>query len=415
MPTRHPLTESRPLAEAATSLESGRYRIQVITPGWGSSGYYSSEALADAAQRRVFPAGTHMYLDHPTPTEEEERPARSVRDLAAVLSTDATIDPATGGLVAEARVFGPYRPLLDELADDIGVSIRAAATASLGEAEGRRGWVIDRLDEGLSVDFVTHAGRGGRVLELIESARATVDEAGSIGQWLESRLHLALTQFGDDLYGDGRLTRNERITLSSAIGDGLQAWTSRVEAEAPQLFRRGVWDDPVTAEAGTTSQTTATEAEEPPAGLAPPAPTPQETVEESMPELTEAEERELREAAGRVPTLTTENQLLRAQIAAGPIADRLLTESDLPAAAHPAVRTQVLVTVPLTEAGALDEAAFTIAVNAAVEAKRTEVAAIAEALGAGKPRGLGNTQTGSDTKQMTEAEFNTILGIKTGD
>ena len=51
----------------------------------------------------------------------------------------------------------------------IGVSMRAYADTTVGEAEGRKGTIITALLEAASVDFVTKAGRGGRVLSVLES------------------------------------------------------------------------------------------------------------------------------------------------------------------------------------------------------------------------------------------------------
>lgn len=167
------LTETSTLVEASGS-KSGRLNVQIITPGWGSSGFYSAEVLEKAATEKVFPAGTHMYLDHPTQTEDAERPGRSVKDLAAVLLEDAVWNG--GALMAPVRTFGPYREAVAEMseAQAIGVSIRSTAEVSEGEADGRHGLIVERLVEGKSVDFVTHAGRGGKVLEVLESARAEV-------------------------------------------------------------------------------------------------------------------------------------------------------------------------------------------------------------------------------------------------
>ncbi|MFD0851690.1 hypothetical protein ACFQ07_05640, partial [Actinomadura adrarensis] len=178
-----------------------------------------------------FPAGTPMYIDHPTVSEQQERPERSLKDLAARLTTDARFE--NGALVAEAEIYSPWRPVINEMAKTVGVSIRAAGTLEYGEAEGREGPIVTGLTEGISVDFVTSAARGGKVLELIESARegmqVQLGEARStIGTWLESRLHLAFTEMADHMYGDGRLSREERIALSSAVGDALAAFTTRV-------------------------------------------------------------------------------------------------------------------------------------------------------------------------------------------
>lgn len=244
------LVESRSVSEAMTPADGpGRFLVQIITPGWGSSGYYAQDVLEQAARDRVWPAGTHMYLDHPTESDTYERPERSVRDLAAVTTEDARWDPTLRALVAEARVFSAWRKPLAEMLDAIGVSIRGAAEGELGEAEGRRGRIFTRLVEGQSIDFVTHAGRGGKVLQILEAARTTTREARNVGQWVESRIHRDFTVTADEMFGDGRLTREERITLSGAIGDALSAFVARLEADAPDLYQRDLWDEPPAAAA----------------------------------------------------------------------------------------------------------------------------------------------------------------------
>jgi len=166
------LTEQGTVATEGAA-KSGRLNIQVITPGWGASGYYSAEVLEQAARDGIFPAGTHMYLDHPTVDEQETRPNRSVKDLAAVLTEDAKWTGSA--LVAQARTFGPYRDAVAEMSDAIGVSIRADAEVAEGEAEGKRGVLVEKLTQARSVDFVTAAGRGGRILQVLESARDAVN------------------------------------------------------------------------------------------------------------------------------------------------------------------------------------------------------------------------------------------------
>jgi len=229
---------------AEASQKPGRMLIRLIQAGWSLNGnYYPAEVLKrDGAA--AWPAGTQAFIDHATEDEDYERPAGSVKNLAAVLDEDARWDETSKSLVAEVRLFAPWREALTDMADTIGMSIRAYVTAEHGEREGRRGNIVNTIEQGRSVDFVTRPAAGGAILAVLESLQhGTVAEGRSVGTWLESRLHLALTQLADDMYGDGRLTREERITLSSAIGDGLQAWTARVEADAPQLFQRGPWDD----------------------------------------------------------------------------------------------------------------------------------------------------------------------------
>lgn len=148
----------------------GHALIQIITPGTGSSGVYPAEVLEKAAENRIFPAGTLMFADHPTSSEDFERPERSIRDIAGVLTEDARWDGQA--LVANARLYEPWQKVITEMSDAIGVSIRATGTVHESDEEGRP--VIASLDQGISVDFVTKAGRGGRVLEIYESAAPKV-------------------------------------------------------------------------------------------------------------------------------------------------------------------------------------------------------------------------------------------------
>lgn len=162
-----------PLIEKAVRKD-GSMPIKIIQPGWGSSGYYSPQVL-ERDGPKVFTKGLKMFADHPTPTEEAERPERSVKDLAATLTTDAQWNPAGPagpGLYAEAKVVDSWKPIVEELAPHIGLSIRAMGRAVRGEAEGRKGPIIEGIVGAKSVDLVTAAGAGGQILSLFESARA---------------------------------------------------------------------------------------------------------------------------------------------------------------------------------------------------------------------------------------------------
>lgn len=261
MPRKN-LTEAGAHTRILEANSDGSFLVQVISPGWGSSGYYSTEVLEAAGKAKVWPAGTHMYFDHPDAVEAEVRPERSVKDLAATLTEDARWDGSRKSLVARVEPVGLGKTVLADEAfrKAIACSVRASAEFVVGEAEGRKGVIVKEIfaDTFNSVDFVTHAGRGGMILEsaraavdtdvpavfLRESAVAKIREARNIGQWIESRLHLELTQLADNMFGDGRLTREERIALSSAVGDALTAFTSDLESSAPQLYARDLWAEP---------------------------------------------------------------------------------------------------------------------------------------------------------------------------
>ena len=149
--------------------------VTLITPGWGSSGYYSAEALQQAVADRVWPSRTQMYIDHPTAEEQHVRPERSLQTLAAVLVEDAYWNSQESAVQAKARVFPRWREDLTEMAetDTVGVSIYTMAESEPGEAEGRQGMIVKRLvaDPRNTVDYVTQPGRGGRVSAVLEAAR----------------------------------------------------------------------------------------------------------------------------------------------------------------------------------------------------------------------------------------------------
>lgn len=408
------LTEARPEAQATpVAGRPGRFLLQLISPGWGASGYYSPQVLETAAVERIFSRGTHLYLDHPhgDGSGVDENGNRSVKDLAAVLTEDAHV--AEGALVAEAMVFSSHRQALEEMHESIGLSIRAYADTTYGEAEGRSGTIINSLVESISTDFVTRAGRGGKILAILESARE-VQEARNIGQWIESRIHRDFTITADDMAGDGRLTREERIGLSSAIGDALAAFVTKLETEQPQLYQRDLWDDPQDTIAAAI-EAAAQNVPDHPAGRT----ITEESEEDTMPEIAESELRTLREAAGRVQTLEserdaavqradtaeTEREQLReanARRDRAAVVARIVGEAA--EAAHITLdddQTRGIATraVYATD-GTVDEAATRRAAD-------ERCAAIAESQGVGKPRGLGRT-TPPTPDSVSESDFDAL-------
>lgn len=181
--TREPISEAAPILVGdviplveKSMRRDGTVPLKIIQPGWGTSGYYDAKVLErDGAA--AFPKGTKMYWDHPTVTEESERPERSLRDLAATLIGDARFTkdgPAGPGLYADAKVIGTYKESVEELAPHIGTSIRTHGTAKPGTVEGKSGPIVEALlpaSPATSIDFVTTPGAGGQVLQLFEAAR----------------------------------------------------------------------------------------------------------------------------------------------------------------------------------------------------------------------------------------------------
>ena len=174
---RHVLAEAT--ARPKETESKGIWRVRLIEGDvHGSSGYYPASVLErDGA--KAFPAGTHVYFDHPTWSEEFERPERSVRDLAGALLDDAVYeDGADGkGLFARVQFFPDHRDQIAAMAEHVGMSIRAIGVMDESPATGEL--IVQELVEGLSVDVVTHAGAGGKLVAMTESARRGTESTAS--------------------------------------------------------------------------------------------------------------------------------------------------------------------------------------------------------------------------------------------
>lgn len=228
-----------------TVTAPGRVLVRLIRAGWSlNSNYWPAEVLRRDGPA-AWPKGTLCYIDHAPEGEEEAYPSGSIRNLAATLTTDARWDDAEQALFAEARLFHPWRDTITDMAAAIGMSIRAWVTCGTGEAEGREGEIIESIPQGRSVDFVTVPAAGGGIVSVLEAVgHRPAQEARNAGHWFEARIHSGFTEIADRMFGEGYLSRAERITLSSAVGDALAAFAGRVETDAPHLYERDPYGQP---------------------------------------------------------------------------------------------------------------------------------------------------------------------------
>lgn len=156
--------------------EDGTVRVKIIGPGQGSSAFYQKEQLERDAT--IF-KGAHIYWDHPSRREAQDRPERSLRNLTGVI-TDTPRFEEYGregpGVYGTARVFSPYRAAVNEMAPYIGVSWRGSGTVITKEIDGKRLHVAERFTHVGSVDFVTKAGAGGKAIPFKEAAQTEIEE-----------------------------------------------------------------------------------------------------------------------------------------------------------------------------------------------------------------------------------------------
>lgn len=352
------VTETVDLAESVHDSDKlgRRMRLLLINEGWGSSGYYGADVLREAAESNVFPAGLHMYLNHPTSTEERDRPERAVEDLAAVLEGPARYEG--GALWAEAKVFSDYQSVLREKREHIGVSIRASGTAEAGEADGRRGTIITSITTAHSVDFVTKPGRGGQIVEVLEAARSKTGRPEA-------------TEKGTHMTTEARAPVTEETTTGASTATGSLNESDRLRADNDTLRTR-------LAEANL-----------------------------KITELTEGVQ-DLADTKTALDEAHRANFRLLADKAAREKALTVLAKSTLPEVAHERVVESVTGDhVPLDKDGKLDETVLAESIKKAIETERRYLARFAEAEGIGTVRGLGSVD-GTDTVDV-EAQLGAVF------
>ncbi len=151
-------------------------------PGNANHGnYYPAEALA--VSFRTF-EGVRCFLNHPSFSEERDRPERDVLDecgwfanvrmgdyqgRAAILGELHFMTNAAGreavAMVRDAIRYQRQYP--DRVL--VGFSINASGPSHDEMRSGKPFHIVDAIDQVTSVDLVTFPARGGRVLELRES------------------------------------------------------------------------------------------------------------------------------------------------------------------------------------------------------------------------------------------------------
>lgn len=384
------------ITEALGSAERtgpGRVKLTIITPGQGSSGFYSAEVLQQAVADKVFPRGTHSFVNHTTAVEDAERPEGDLRNLAGVLLEDARWDGEK--VVAEARIGSAWRSFVEEFGEFIGVSISAAAEIA------DDGTVVRLHPHPFTrVDLVTKAGRGGEISEVLEAARviesrSIVNEttADNIRNWLSVAVRDQHAKNGDWAYmvdhdetnvyyeHDGGKLWQQGYTLTGS--------TITLDGDPVEVRKRTEYD-PVTPT-------------DPPAD--PAEATPTHTQEgATMAHIDDNELTQLRESASRADQLAAENQALK------DAADKAALEARQGQARN-AVREAFGKDATAFYLAAADRAAESEDYDHAAFTEQVTEAAAKAAQGAGTPN-LGGATTGTVTERKTPTADDNIAALE---
>ena len=173
------------LEEAAATEESERSKllpIHILRPclGKGKGRHlYEANMLQQNAGKFV---GWRQYIDHLSP--EARRAAkglpRSIRDLGGRIvesywDGDVPADEKKGYGQGAVVGWSLPTPFIRELAENDPELVEASISANATGVQpimrdGRRAWLVEGIEDRGSVDWVTEAGAGGRVVALMEAA-----------------------------------------------------------------------------------------------------------------------------------------------------------------------------------------------------------------------------------------------------
>ena len=161
------------LEEGAVDGESGLYMtVQFISPGVGNARdkhYYSPQVLKEAANLFV---GVKQYeTDH----VEEQRSTRTwVSTIKEVLGFSEE-----GAIIGRVWVHNPDFAKAMRNLDEAGLqemmecSIKGEGMAHPGKVNGENVSIVERISSIKAVDWVTAAGRGGKVIGIAEASSTT--------------------------------------------------------------------------------------------------------------------------------------------------------------------------------------------------------------------------------------------------
>lgn len=174
-----------PLSEVDMNEESGLIKGVIIAEGLSANNnYYTLDALRNTGH--LF-EGKPIFVDHPSKTEQRDRPERSVRDIAGVIrSTEMGYNKEGKNALRFTGYISKAEPeLRTKIAEGLvgDLSIMAFGT---GKRDPKSGvFMVEAFTDAFSVDLVTFAAAGGEVETLFESVQTeevveeTVEESNT--------------------------------------------------------------------------------------------------------------------------------------------------------------------------------------------------------------------------------------------
>ena len=160
------------LTEAVVTQSGQNVEVVLLEEGWSLNSRYYSAPIVESLPAHVGNA-RKIFVDHLMSKQQLEE-GRHMRSWAAQVE-EAWAGPSkrnTGrkALFAKIHVFdrpdGWLKERIEKFPEEVGLSISAWAKQKEGEAEGRKGMIIEEIKQVESFDFVDRAAAGGRVTRI---------------------------------------------------------------------------------------------------------------------------------------------------------------------------------------------------------------------------------------------------------
>lgn len=335
------------LIESGSDPSGMAIDVHIISPGWGSSGFYSEKVLQEACRNGVYPKGMHMHIDHPSRKAKEDQPARTIlgeSPLAAIFTEAGHYEP-TGwdgpGPYTTAKVLPNFVDQIRAMDGHIGISHYVSGISEAGEApDGKKGPIIKELraDPTNTVDFVTTPGANGHYRTMFSEMKVRADPTGN------------------ETIEENMAEKQETLTLSE-----IRTNHPEVVAELKKQLAE----------------------------------------ELKIESITKDQTAKLTEAADKIRVLEQENTTLKAKIAEGKAQEYVaaeLAKVKIPATSGKLLTESLIKQVVLAEDGSIDAVAYGKVVTEAIKAKTEEIALILKESGTGiKDNGAGMPAGGNNS------------------
>lgn len=175
-----------PFSEATFDEKKRTAEVTVIKKGWSKNGfYYTDRALGDIASH-LSETAHKVYLNHNERSKVFE--PRKVEDHVATNQSAYVAEDHSVKATSKFLASGPNAWLFDrvqEAPDSLGPSIVGKAVVKKGEAEGRKGNIVETVPWLHSYDMVSGPSAGGTVDTVFEAGTMYIGE--ELTTWLSEQ------------------------------------------------------------------------------------------------------------------------------------------------------------------------------------------------------------------------------------